>query len=219
MKISEQTIKILQNFSSINEKLVINPGSVIRTIHKDRCLVAEAQVSETFDRQFSVDNLGKLLSVLSMSKAPEVNVSDTNIQVKGDKSSVNIRLSSLKLIKGAPDNKSIVVDYLDTFPMSQQDIKWMFNTASILGSKRVAFVGKEGKIFVEVSDNNTVDEGSLELGTTAHSFKAVLLVENMLMMTGDYDVSVSSRGVVQFAAKNLRLKYWIAIEKESSQFE
>lgn len=220
MKISHKTIQILQNFSNINQGIVIRPGNVLRTVDgAERSVFAEAFIDEEFTHEFGIYDLKKFLPILSLVKEPDVEITDVLVKITGGKSTVNVRHTNIKLIKSPPD-KSIVAPYLATFDMSPQDIKWMFDTSSILGTPHIVFSGREGKLFVDAIDVNgkIVDQGSLELGVTEHTFKAVLGVEKLKIMPGAYEISVSSKGVVQFASKNAKLKYWIAILKEQSEF-
>jgi len=220
MKISAQTIKLLQNFSTINQGIVIHPGNTLRTATPERTILAEAEIPEQFDREFGVYDLKKLLALLSMAKEPDVEVTESTIKVKGGKSTVSMRHTNTKLIN-SPPSKNIVAPYFISFTLGADDLKWIFNTSSILGTNHVVFAGKSGKLTLEAVDvsGKNVDEGSLELGETEHTFRAVLLVERLKIMAGDYEVSISSKGVVQFANKNLKLKFWVALLNEPSEFE
>jgi hypothetical protein len=219
MKISGQTVKYLQNFTTINQGIVIKAGNVLRTMNAEGNLFAEAEIAEQFEREFGVYDLKKLLALLSLAKEPDVQVDETTIKVKGGKSTVSMRHTNTKLII-SPPNKKIVAQYFVTFDLSVDDLKWIFNTSSILGTNEVIVAGKDGKLFIQAIDvsGKVVDEGALELGATEHNFKAVMKVERMKLMAGDYEVSVSRQGVVQFANKNTNLKYWVALENEPSEF-
>ena len=41
-------------------------------------------------------------------------------------------------------------------------------------------------------------------------------VENMKMLSGDYDVAVSSKSISHFKNKKLPIEYWIALEPDST---
>lgn len=220
MKISSQTIKHLQNFSTINQGIVFNAGNVLRTCNSGKNILAEVEITESFDREFGVYDLKKLLSLLSMSKDPDVEVNDTTIKIKGGNSRVSVRHTNTKLIM-SPPNKSIIAQYFLAFDLSADDIKWIFNTTSVLGVNHIVFVGKDGKLSLQAVDvsGKNVDEGDLELGTTESTFRAVILVERLKLLAGDYKVSISKQGVVNFAHKDFKLKYFVALENEPSQFE
>ena len=47
MKLSEKTIDLLENFSSINQSILVKKGSKLRTISVMKNILAEADVDET----------------------------------------------------------------------------------------------------------------------------------------------------------------------------
>ena len=67
-------------------------------------------------------------------------------------------------------------------------------------------------------NNDSCDEYDVVVGETDKTFKMVFKIENMKMMSGDYDVTVSSKGISHFKNANSNLEYWIATEA-SSNFE
>ena len=54
MKISQDTLAILKNFSTINSNLLVKEGSYLTTISPTKNILAEANVSETFDVEFGI---------------------------------------------------------------------------------------------------------------------------------------------------------------------
>ena len=141
----------------------------------DEGVFAETTIEETFEREFGVYDLKKLLALLSMQKSPNLAVGDAVLTIKGDKSAISVRHTNTKLIKSPPSDKRIVADYFLSFPMTVANIKSIFDTSSILGTRHVVFQGKDGRLTVEACDveGKVVDAGSLNIGETPHTFKAV----------------------------------------------
>ena len=54
MKLSDKTISLLKNFSSINQSIRIKEGSKLRTISVMKNILAEVTVSEDFAKDFGV---------------------------------------------------------------------------------------------------------------------------------------------------------------------
>ena len=48
MKLSEQTVNILKNFSTINQNILVKEGSQLRTMSTMKNILAEAEVTEAF---------------------------------------------------------------------------------------------------------------------------------------------------------------------------
>ena len=72
MEISASTVKILQNFASINSNVVIQPGNKIMTIAEAKNVLSEATVTEQFDKQVGIYDLQNFLSVLDLVDNPSV---------------------------------------------------------------------------------------------------------------------------------------------------
>ena len=54
MKLSNETVTVLKNFSTINQNLVIKPGNSINTMSAMKNIVAKAIVTEDFPQAFAI---------------------------------------------------------------------------------------------------------------------------------------------------------------------
>ena len=72
MKLSNQTINVLKNFSTINQNLVIKEGSDIATMSAMKNIVAKAKVEESFTKEFAIYDLNEFLSALSLFGTPNL---------------------------------------------------------------------------------------------------------------------------------------------------
>ena len=66
MKLSDSTLSLLKNFSSINQSILFKEGSKLRTISVMKNILAEATVSEEFARDFGIYDLNQFLNGLSL---------------------------------------------------------------------------------------------------------------------------------------------------------
>ena len=64
MKLSEQTVNILKNFSTINQNILVKEGSQLRTMSTMKNILAEAPVTEDFPQDFGIYDLNEFLGVL-----------------------------------------------------------------------------------------------------------------------------------------------------------
>jgi len=78
--------------------------------------------------------------------------------------------------------------------------------------------GMDGKIFLVATDINydSSDEFQKEVGTTDKDFQMVFKIENMKLLSGGYQVGISSKGIAHFAHEHSKLQYWIATEQNSN---
>ena len=73
MKLSDKTVGILKNFSTINQNILIKEGSKLRTMSPLKNILAEADVSEAFPAAFGIYDLNEFLGVLTLAKDADLN--------------------------------------------------------------------------------------------------------------------------------------------------
>jgi hypothetical protein len=90
-------------------------------------------------------------------------------------------------------------------------------TASVLRAPDLSIVGNGSKIIAVVGDkkNATANSYEVDLGTSDKSFKVNLKVENLKMLPGEYNVSISSKRISRFQGTG-DLVYFVAVESDSS---
>ena len=74
MKLSDSTINILKNFSSINQSLLFKSGKKLRTISVMKNILAEVEVTEEFPKDFGIYDLNQFLNGLSLHQSPELDI-------------------------------------------------------------------------------------------------------------------------------------------------
>ena len=76
MKLSNNTLELLKNFSNINQNILIEEGNVIRTISTMKNILGSATIVENFPKEFGIYDLNEFLGVLSLSKDPEIELNN-----------------------------------------------------------------------------------------------------------------------------------------------
>ena len=84
MKLSNETVTVLKNFSTINQNLVIKEGSSISTMSAMKNIVAKAEVKETFPQEFAIYDLNEFLSCLSLFEKPNLDFKDDFVMITED---------------------------------------------------------------------------------------------------------------------------------------
>ena len=126
MKISEDTISILNNFSSINAALLFNEGSDIFTISEAKNILAKASVDETFPREFGIYQLSEFLSAVSLLDNPDFDFNAESVKVKAGNSRQTIKYSYTdpSLITSPPIKGNIDFPEPDVqFVLDKEDLK------------------------------------------------------------------------------------------------
>ena len=104
MKISEDTMTVLKNFSSINSNLVIFPGNELKTVAPNLGIISIATVSENFSEKVNIFDLSQFLNVCSMMKDPDFDFKDTHVIISSGKSKVKYRYAAPELMTTLENN-------------------------------------------------------------------------------------------------------------------
>ena len=221
MKINQNTLDILKNFSEINTNILIKPGTELSTISTMRNIFAKATIAEAFDSEFGIYDLNEFLAVVSSTNKPELKLEDKfmTISAEGSKSKVKYFYSDPSVI--VSPTKEVNMPEADvTFSLSEANLTQLQKMAAILKTPDLALVGeKGGDVILKVCDkkNDTSNNFDIVVGENATAdYTFYFKVENMKMLSGDYDVSVSSKSISHFKNTKLPIEYWIALEPDST---
>ena len=221
MKLNTNTHNILKNFSEINTNILIKPGKELSTISTMRNIFAKASIAESFDTEFGIYDLNEFLAVVSGMNKPELSLQDKHMTIspEGSKSKVKYFYSDPSVIV-APTKEVNMPEADVTFSLTESNLEQLKKMAAILKSPDLALMGeKGGDVVLKVCDkkNDTSNNFDIVVGEGATAdYTFYFKVENMKMIPGDYDVSVSSKSISHFKNKKLPIEYWIALEPDST---
>ena len=221
MKLNQHTIDTLKNFAGINTNILIKEGDELSTISTMRNIFAKAKVSDSFTNQFGIYDLNEFLSAVSGFSKPELTLKYKYLTIssEGSKSKVKYYYSDPSVIV-SPQKEVNMPDADVTFSLTESNYKELLKMAAILKSPDLALIGtKGGDIVLKVCDkkNDTSNTFDITVGQGATAdYTFYFKVENMKMLDGDYDVSVSSKSISHFKNKKLPIEYWIALEPDST---
>ena len=223
MKLSKETIEVLKNFSGINQSIVVKEGNKLKTVNSLKNILAHATVEEDFPKEFAIYDLTEFLGLLSSMSEPELTFNKSDVTVSSDTRKVKYRYA---------DTDYIVKPERD-IDMPESEIKFRLNEDVYISLEKVATIlqlhdiclkgcAKSGKILlcaINKKDDSS-DDYSEEVGEgVTKNFNIVMKKENLKIIPGDYDVSISSKGISHFKNVNLDLEYWIALEPTSEYGE
>ena len=220
MKLNQTTQDILKNFSEINTNILIKPGSELNTISTMKNILAKATINDSFDREFGIYDLNEFLSVVSSLDKPELTLQEKHmtISTEGSRSKVKYFYSDPSVIV-SPTKEVNMPESDVTFSLSESNLAQLRKMAAILSSPDLALVGtKDGDVVLKVCDkkNDTSNKFDIVVGENATAnYTFYFKVENLKMISGDYDVAVSSKSIAHFTNTKLPIEYWIALEPDS----
>ena len=227
MKLSQETISILQNFSSINNGLVVEVGNTIKTISPQKTIFAEAQVPEHFEQKFCIYDLAQFLGTLSLFNDPELEFKEQTVAIASGKGmAVKYVYADENTIVSA-SNRTLECNPSLTFKLTADDLQRLFKGASILTLPNLVVNKTDSGISVVVCDvkNSSSNEIAIDIESADcdvypdEDFKIVFKLENLKLRTAsdlDYVVSVEKAKLAKFETKNV--EYFVPVEAAESRF-
>jgi len=219
MKLSDKTISVLKNFSSINQSILFKEGNKLRTISVMKNILAEATVSEDFSKDFGIYDLNQFLNGLSLHSSPELDfANDGYVVIREGRSRSKYFFADPNVIVTPPD-KAITLPSEDVcFELSTDQLDKLLKAAAVYQLPDISAVGDAGVIKLVVRDkkNDTSNNHEIVVGETDAEFVFNFKVENIKVLPGTYEVVVSQKLLSRFTSKNHDLTYYIALEPDST---
>tara|TARA_Y100000590_G_C15613706_1_gene974884 strand:+ start:365 stop:1030 length:666 start_codon:yes stop_codon:yes gene_type:complete len=218
MKLTAETVAILKNYATINQNIQFKEGNKLSTISPQKNILTHAEISENVPSTFAIYDLNKLLGALSLFNDPELNVGDTKLNIKGGGYEINYVYGDPSMLVLPPEKNLEFPEPEIAFNMSKEDYDSCVKGAQVLSLPELIVEGDGSKIYLVATDssNTSTDEFRKEVGTTEATFQMVFKIENMKLMSGEYKVGISSKGIAHFAHETSKLQYWIATEQNSN---
>ena len=219
MKLSESTVNLLKNFSSINQSILFKEGTKLRTISVMKNILVEANVAEEFPRDFGIYDLNQFLNGLSLHANAELNFDNQEyVLIKEGRMRSKYFFADPSVIV-APPEKEITLPSEDVeFVLTSQQLEKLKKASSIYQLPDVSVIGEAGVIKLVARDkkNDTSNDFSIVVGETEAEFVFNFKEENLKIVPGNYDVVVSSKLLSRFTNQNIDVTYYIALEPDSS---
>ena len=220
MKISDNTIGILRNFSDINANILFKPGKTLSTMSTMKNIMAQADVEEEFESEFGVYDLPEFLRAIDSFQQPVLKFNGTaNLKIQDEKSTLSARYAFAdKSTLRYPSKQISMPDKTVTFSLKNSDYESVKKLYTNLSLPDIAFKGENGKIKLVALDkkNSNSNESSVVVGETDLEFTAYVKAENMKIIPDDYDVALSKAKIAHFINKKVKVQYWIALEADST---
>ena len=219
MKLSEKTLTVLKNFAGINNSILVKQGNSLRTISVAKNILAEANIEEEFPRQFGVYDLNQFLNGLSLHQDPDMDFTEESyLTIREGRRKVKYFYADPQVIISPPD-KQITLPSEDVhFQLESTSLDKLLKAAAVYQLPDLCVVGEAGVVKLVVRDkkNDTSNEYAVVVGETDKEFTFNFKVENIKIIPGSYDVIVSSKLLSEFTNSTYNLKYYIALEPDST---
>ena len=224
MKLSSETLSVLKNFGSINPGIFLKKGKTLKTVSSHKNILAQATIPDEIPADFGIYDLNEFLSVVSLHKDDlNLEFDSKNVVISGLKgrSKIKYRSCDSTMIVTAPEKPLALPSADIEFELSAEDFRWILDAANVLGSPQISVESDGSKVTLNTLDvaNDSAHTESLDLSTAGNGdkYKMVFKTENISkILSGAYDVKISSKGISHFKNKKGVIEYWITTEVGST---
>ena len=210
---------VLKNFAGINNSILVKKGSKLRTMSVAKNILAEADITEDFPREFGIYDLNQFLNGLSLHQDPNLDFSeDTYLTIREGKRRVKYFFADPQVIVSPPEKEINLPTQDVCFQIESITLDKLLKAAAVYQLPDLSAVGKNGVIKLVVRDkkNDTSNEFAIVVGETDKEFSFNFKVENIRIIPGSYNVVISSKLLSKFSNESLNLVYYIALEPDST---
>ena len=219
MKLSDSTLNILKNFSSINQSILVKEGSKLRTISVMQNILAEAEVDEEFPKDFAIYDLNQFLNGIGLHQDPDLDFAeDSYLVIREGKRKVKYFFADPEVIVSPPEKEMQLPSQDVCFQVEHSQLDKLIKAAAVYQLPDLSAIGEAGVVKLVVRDkkNDTSNEYSIIVGETEINFIFNFKVENIKIIPGSYNVIISEKCVSKFTNEKYNLNYFIALEPDST---
>ncbi len=222
MEISENTLNVLRNFSGINQNILIKSGSNLKTISEARNVVATADVTEEFAKDFGIYDLNEFIGVMGLVDTPSLKFEDDFVTVSDSSGRSKVKYFYAAEETLTSPTKDVTMPEPDVkFTLDNDTLNKLKKAASTLGHSEVSIQAKDGVLSLSVVENQNATSNAYQIDIDGEFkpeavFNFIISISNLKILPGDYDVEISQKNITQFKNKEIPLTYWIALEKSST---
>lgn len=224
MELTEKTLEVLKNYASINSNIVFNEGNVVKTVSEAKNVLSTSTLDVEFPKQFGIYDLNEFLSTLSLLDSPNLRFEEKYVVVSDSvgRSRIKYFFSDVDMLT-SPSKDIVMPECEVTFTLQRDTLLKIKRAASVLGHAEVSLSNAEGRLSLNVIDNNDNTSNVFSIDVDGSSgdvpFNFIFNIANLKMIDGDYTVGVSSKLISHFKNNSSGIEYWVALEKNSSYGE
>ena len=159
--LSEQTLDVLKNFSTINSSIVFREGSTVRTISNAENILAKFTGEEVFPTDFAIYDLSQFLGGISLFNDPQLEFTSNDfVSIRGGRTSAKYYFSDPEItLKSAPERNVNFPGADIQFNLSAEDLLALQKASAVYGLPDLTFQSEEGldtiKLILRDKENDT----------------------------------------------------------------
>lgn len=226
MKLTNEFIEVLRNFSSINSNIVFEVDKPVRVISEAKNILASGPMPDfSYEKDFGIYDLQEFLSAVSLFDSPSFEFDEeyNYVKIVEDKKSIKYFFSNPEYL--TYPTKDIKMPSCDvSFTLRDKDINDLKKAASVLSVSEfvVEKQGEEVKAYVTDIKDKTSNSFVIELNHFKCEedvpFTFVANISDLKLLSGDYDVEYSSKYISRFVGKTNGVEYFIGLDNKESNY-
>lgn len=225
MKLSQETIAILNSYKGINSNLRVFPGKKLETVSTSGSFLASYQTQEEFP-DFSIHDLSELLNLLSLYKEPDVVFEEGYLTITEGRRKTKYVYGDPATFKRKLNERPVVMpDAEIKFDLSLEDLSVVLKAAGALKFNTISITkNSDNKILIQAEDAKLDSSNSFSIDIDSATdisnldFSFAFDIGNLRLVSGNYFVEVSSKQIARFTNKDIPLVYFATAIKKESRF-
>ena len=226
--LSPETVAVLKNFSTINQSIKVEPGSILRTMSNFNVIMGKATVKETFEHNWVIYDLPRFISTFEVYDKPSFDFGEHIVTISEQGSNAinntSYRYGEASIVHSTTKDIDIEEFELE-FTLKEEDLSKLLKFASVLQVPHMIVEPSQKdakKITVSVLDldNAFTNINSIDIdaeGVDGRAFKFVYKVCNILVIPQDYNIKVSNKLISNWINNDGNIEYWVALETSSQK--
>lgn len=228
MKLSPLSIKILNNFATINNGLIIKPGNIQHSISSLSTIVVEAVFPDSFEKECAIYNIDELLKAVKTGfNDPEFTFEDQYVQISENDKKFKFYYADPSLIIVPKKKPYPHPDVSVKFQVTQNVLNTIKSMSGIsLYFKDLNIYSQDDKIYLALTSREAKSRASNSFDilvgeTTAQKLKTFsffLQLDNLKILEGDYDFTISELEgqdqtiyVLRMTNNTIPVTYWTTL--------
>jgi hypothetical protein len=232
MKLSENTITILNNFSGINANLWFNEGNKLKTIADQRNIFAKVELEDEFPQEFGIYDMKQFLGVMNLVQEPALDFEDKYLTVMNEAENIKIKYFYSSKDHLTTEDKDFKMPHAEvSFMLNASDLERIRQAAGTLRCDTVVIQSHtEDSVQIVVTDvdNPTGNEYTLTVPAEFDdktsfeaSFQFVIRIGSLSKLyPADYIVNASSKFIASFKCQDgdIPIEYFLAMDSNKSKY-
>lgn len=191
MKLSDRTLSILKNFSTINQSIYIPQGNVLATVATGNNIMGRAVVDDQFPADLPIYDLSRFLGAVSLLPEPEFDFSEEGlIKISSGSTVIRYACADEALIhKARTELPPLPEPVFETDSLTSDQLGHILKAANVMKMEDLTFKGdgERMQVIAHNVENPSADQYAVTLENTDVKCQVNLKINNIKVHTGtDY---------------------------------